>query len=78
MWENLKRTEKTETLCMHTLRRIYAACAIERDMRSKALQQLLGHVIIKMPMDRYDPVTDESLVKAVPSSRAIFASLKKA
>ena len=62
---------------MHTLRRTYAARTIERGMQSKALQQLLGHVIIKTPMDRYVPVTDESLVKAVPSIRAIFASLKE-
>lgn len=41
------------------------ACAIENGMQSKVLQKLLGHSSIKMTMDRYVHVTDDSLLSAV-------------
>lgn len=51
--------------CMHALRHTYATRAIERDMKPKVLQQLLGHASIKTTMDRYVHVTDESKILAV-------------
>lgn len=51
--------------CMHALRHTYATRAIERGVRPKDLQKLLGHSSIKMTMDRYVHVTEDSLVNAV-------------
>lgn len=50
---------------MHDLRHTYATRAIERGVQPKALQVLLGHSSIKMTMDRYVHVSDESLFKAI-------------
>lgn len=52
-------------ICMHALRHTYATRAIERGVRPKDLQKLLGHSSIKMTMDRYVHVTEESLISAV-------------
>lgn len=51
--------------CMHVLRYTYATRAIESGMQPKVLQKLLGHASIQTTMDRYVPVTDESMLKAV-------------
>lgn len=51
--------------CMHTLRHTYATRAIESGVMPKALQKLLGHASIKVTMDRYVHVTDESLSNAI-------------
>lgn len=51
--------------CMHALRHTYATRAIESGMQPKVLQKLLGHSSIKMTMDRYVHVTDDSLLSAV-------------
>lgn len=50
---------------IHDIRHTYATRAIERGVRPKVLQQLLGHASIKTTMDRYVHVTDESLANAV-------------
>lgn len=50
---------------MHDLRHTYATRAIERGVQPKALQVLLGHSSIKMTMDRYVHMSDESLIHAV-------------
>lgn len=47
--------------CMHTLRHTYATRAIESGMQPKTLQKLLGHSSLKMTMDRYVHVTDDSM-----------------
>lgn len=51
--------------CMHALRHTYATRAIEYGVQPKVLQQLLGHSNIKMTMDRYVHVTEESMFDAV-------------
>lgn len=50
---------------MHALRHTYATRAIESGVMPKVLQKLLGHASIKMTMDRYVHVTDDSLTSAV-------------
>lgn len=52
-------------ISMHGLRHTYATRAIERGMQPKVLQKLLGHSSIKITMDKYVHVTDDSLAKAV-------------
>lgn len=52
-------------LSMHALRHTYATRAIESGMPPKVLQMLLGHSSIKMTMDRYVHVTDDSMFDAV-------------
>ena len=47
--------------CMHALRHTYATRAIESGMQPKTLQKLLGHSSLKMTMDRYVHVTDDSM-----------------
>ena len=47
--------------CMHALRHTYATRAIESGMQPKPLQKLLGHSSLKMTMDRYVHVTDDSM-----------------
>lgn len=54
-----------ERFCMHALRHTYATRAIEYGVQPKVLQQLLGHSNIKMTMDRYVHVTEESMLEAV-------------
>jgi len=46
---------------MHALRHTYATRAIENGMRPKTLQKLLGRSSLKTTMDRYVPVTDDSM-----------------
>lgn len=50
---------------MHALRHTYATRAIESGVMPKVLQKLLGHASIKMTMDRYVHVTDDSLTNAI-------------
>lgn len=54
-----------EPFSMHALRHTYATRMIERGVRPKDLQSLLGHASIKTTMDRYVHVTGESLTEAV-------------
>lgn len=54
-----------EPFSMHTLRHTYATRAIESGMQPKVLQKLLGHSSIRITMDTYVHVTDDSLTKAV-------------
>ena len=51
--------------CMHALRHTYATRAIESGVMPKVLQKLLGHASIKVTMDRYVHVSDESLDDAI-------------
>lgn len=59
-----------KNFCMHALRHTYATRAIESGMQPKVLQKLLGHSSIKMTMDRYVHVTDDSLKNAVAQFEA--------
>ncbi len=52
-------------ISMHGLRHTYATRAIERGMQPKVLQKLLGHSSIKITMDKYVHVTEESFDKAI-------------
>ena len=52
-------------ISMHGLRHTYATRAIEKGMQPKILQKLLGHSSIKITMDKYVHVTDDSLANAV-------------
>lgn len=45
----------------HCLRHTFATICIERGMRPKTLQKLLGHNSLRMTMDLYCHVTDDSL-----------------
>ncbi len=47
----------------HTLRHTFATRAIENGMNPKTLQKILGHASIKLTMDLYCHVTEESLFK---------------
>ena len=60
--------------CMHALRHTYATRAIESGMQPKVLQKLLGHASITTTMNRYVPITDDSMKKAV----AQFAKAQEA
>ncbi len=50
---------------MHALRHTYATRCVERGVDYKALQELLGHGSLKVTMDTYVHVTDDSMIKAV-------------
>ena len=50
---------------MHALRHTFATRMIERGVQPKVLQIILGHSSIKMTMDRYVHVTDDSLFEAI-------------
>lgn len=52
-------------ISMHDLRHTYATCCLERGMPYKSLQKLLGHSSLKVTMDTYVHVTEESLRDAV-------------
>ena len=54
-----------------------ATRAIERGVQPKVLRQLLGHASIKITMDRYVHVTDESLTKAVQQFEAAAPIVEK-
>lgn len=48
-------------LAMHALRHTFATRCIERGMKPKVLQRILGHANISTTMDRYVHVSDDSL-----------------
>lgn len=50
-------------ISMHGLRRSFATRCIEKGMRPKTLQKILGHSTVAMTMDIYVQVTDETLVE---------------
>lgn len=52
-------------ISMHTLRHTYATRAIERGVNPKALQRLLGHASLRVTMDTYVHVTDDSMNQAI-------------
>ena len=52
-------------ISMHDLRHTYATRCIERNVHPKSLQMLLGHSSLKVTMDTYVHVTEESLRDAV-------------
>lgn len=56
--------------CMHALRHTYATRAIEAGVNPKTLQKFLGHSSIKMTLDRYVHVTDDSMSKAIEQFEA--------
>ena len=56
--------------CMHALRHTFATRCIERGVKPKVLQKLLGHAHLSTTMDLYVHVTDESLTEGM----AIFES----
>lgn len=51
--------------CMHALRHTFATRCIERGVKPKALQKILGHASLSTTMDTYVHVTDESLEEAM-------------
>ncbi len=55
---------------MHTFRHTYATRAIESGMQPKILQKLLGHSSVKITMDTYVHVTDDSMSKAIEQFEA--------
>jgi len=57
---------------MHMLRHTYATRAIEAGVQPKVLQKLLGHSSIKITMDRYVHVTNESLLCEVEKFEKAF------
>lgn len=54
-----------EKFSMHALRHTFATRMIERGVQPKALQRILGHSSLKMTMDRYVHVTDDSMLLAM-------------
>ena len=52
-------------ISMHGLRHTYATRAIERGMQPQILQRLLGHSSIKVTMDKYVHVTEDSFADAI-------------
>lgn len=54
-----------EKFSMHALRHTFATRMIERGVQPKALQKILGHSSLKMTMDRYVHVTDDSMLLAM-------------
>ena len=52
-------------ISMHGLRHTYATRAIERGMQPQILQKLLGHSSIKVTMDKYVHVTEDSFADAI-------------
>ena len=59
--------------CMHALRHTYATRAIESGMQPKVLQKPLGHGSIKITMDRYVHVMNDSMSKAVQQFETLLA-----
>lgn len=51
--------------CMHALRHTFATRCIERGVKPKALQKILGHSSLSTTMDTYVHMTDESLEEAM-------------
>ena len=56
---------KIRHISMHGLRHTYATRAIERGIQPKILQKLLGHSSIKITMDKYVHVTEDSFADAI-------------
>ena len=60
----MKRIHETdpyfEHFTMHGLRHTFATNCIAKGMKPKTLQKLLGHSSIKMTMDLYTHVSDET------------------
>lgn len=50
-----------DRISMHGLRHSFATRCIEKGMRPKTLQKILGHATLQMTMDLYVHVTDEAL-----------------
>ena len=57
--------EEIEHFTPHTLRHTFATRAIAKGMYPKILQRILGHSSIKMTMDLYCHVSDESMIEAM-------------
>ena len=51
--------------CMHALRHTFATRCIERGVKPKALQKILGHSNLATTMDTYVHMTDDSLAEAM-------------
>ena len=51
--------------CMHALRHTFATRCIERGVKPKALQKILGHANLATTMDTYVHMTDDSLAEAM-------------
>lgn len=60
--------------CMHALRHTYATRCIETGINPKTLQKFLGHSSIKMTLDRYVHVTDDSKKLAIEQFETAYAS----
>lgn len=60
--------------CMHALRHTYATRCIEAGINPKTLQTFLGHSSIKMTLDRYVHVTDDSKNLAIQQFEMAYAS----
>ena len=58
---------------MHVLRHTFATRAIEAGVQPKVLQQLLGHSSIKITMDRYVHVTNESMLNEIQKFEKAYA-----
>ena len=54
-----------EPFCMHALRHTFATRCIERGVKPKALQKILGHANLATTMDTYVHMTEESLTEAI-------------
>ena len=52
-------------ISMHDLRHTYATRCVERGIPYKSLQKLLGHASLKVTMDLYVHVSEDSLKNAV-------------
>ena len=50
---------------MHALRHTFATRCIERGVKPKALQKILGHSNLATTMDTYVHMTDDSLAEAM-------------
>lgn len=50
-----------ERISMHSLRHTFATRCIERGMRPKTLQKIMGHATLSMTMDLYVHATEDSL-----------------
>lgn len=62
-----------EPFCMHALRHTFATRCIERGMKPKTLQRILGHAHLSTTMDCYVHNTDDSLVEGM----ALFESAEE-
>lgn len=58
------RSAGIKPFSMHALRHTFATRAIERGVQPKVLQKILGHSSLRMTMDRYVHVTEDSLAEA--------------